>query len=445
MANAQRAINTMNAVRAAASDAYQSMVPEATLLNVQAVGNPITEYSVMKNEFLSVLPNVIFEVVLHNRLWNNELSYLKKSAPLGADIEELIVNPAKPETYDPDNSYLTSNFDKPDVKAVFHRINRKDQFKARIYDNDLALAFTSWEKVDDLIAGIINSLYSGDNIAEYNLLKQTLASAISKSYVSLEYVSPVTDSATASTFVTRCRELITKFKFPSTKYNKYGVISGDSTQTVTTFSQPEDIVLLLRADVMARVDVDVLARAFNLTYAEFIGRVIPIDDFGINGVIGLMCDRRFFQIYDKMRKFTTFYNPARLEWRYFWNVWQTYSISPFVDAVVFCTTNTTEIDSITVTGEALVDGNVHLAKSGSNYPKETTLEVTPIGVNIPLDTSWFNVKQGVSNTPLDITTTYADSKWYITINASSASAEVHELTVKAGEVSLTFTVTVTAN
>ena len=91
MANAQRAINTMNAVRAAASDAYQSMVPEATLLNVQAVGNPLTEYSVMKNEFLSVLPNVIFEVVLHNRLWNNELSYLKKSAPLGADIEELIV------------------------------------------------------------------------------------------------------------------------------------------------------------------------------------------------------------------------------------------------------------------------------------------------------------------------------------------------------------------
>ena len=121
-----------------------------------------------------------------------------------------------------------------------------------------------------------------------------------------------------------------------------------------------------------------------------------------------MCDRRFFQIYDKMRKFTTFYNAARLEWRYFWNVWQTYSISPFVDAVVFCTTEATEIDSITVSGEALIDGKAHIANAGSNYPHEITLEVSPIGVNIPLDTSWYTATDSQTSGGLTITKAYAD-------------------------------------
>lgn len=332
---ATRAQNVLNAVRAQASEAYQNYVPVATASNLADVGNPIINYQVVKNEFINALPNVIFEVVIWNRIWKNELSYLKKAAPLGMDVEEIYVNPAEANEYDMDNDFLTATtgFDAPDVKAAFHRMNRQDVFRARIYDNELELAFTSYEKLDTLIAGIINSLYSGDNIAEFGLFKKTINNALTKGYIATQEIATPNNDQTARNFVTLARNLVYNFKFPSTAYNKYGVISGNPTDTVTSFCEPEEVVFLVRTDILAIMDVEVLARAFNMEYTEFLGRVIPVDAFEDPDTLGIICDRRFFVVYDKLRKFTTFYNSSRLEWRYFYHVWQTYSISPFANAV----------------------------------------------------------------------------------------------------------------
>lgn len=336
MADAKRAVDVLNAVRAGASDVYQQYVPQATLDNITDVGNPIINYQVVKNEFINALPNRIFEVVIWNRIWNNELSYIKKAAPLGSDVEEIYVNPATPNEYDMDNDFLTATQgfgSDPDVKAAFHRLNRKDVFRTRIYDNELELAFTSYEKLDTLIAGIINALYSGDNISEFNLFKTLVNNAISDKHITTVQIAAPTSETTAKTFVTTARELVYNFKFPSTQYNQYAAISGNAGETVTSFCDPDDVVFLVRTDVLAVTDVEVLARAFNMDKTNFLGRVIPIDNFVDPNTLGVICDRRFFVVYDHLRKFTTFYNSSRLEWRYFYHVWQTYSISPFANAV----------------------------------------------------------------------------------------------------------------
>ena len=75
MANATRAVSVMNAVRAAGSQNYQSFIPEATLTNIAEVGNPIINYQAIRNEFCTLLPNIIFDTVLH-RIPNLNLRFV---------------------------------------------------------------------------------------------------------------------------------------------------------------------------------------------------------------------------------------------------------------------------------------------------------------------------------------------------------------------------------
>ena len=131
-------------------------------------------------------------------------------------------------------------------------------------------------------------------------------------------------------------------------------------------------MIIISSAVSSIVDVDVLAAAFNMERADFMGRVIYVDDFGIDGVYALMCDRRFFQIYDSLRETGSFYNPARMEWRYFWNVWQTYSVSPLANAVIFT---------------SIADGKVDGAQLSAG---QDTVTLSDTATDVVIDASDFN-------------------------------------------------------
>ena len=98
--NGSAAVNVMNAIRADASADYKERVPVATLANIEAVGNPILQYSATMNEFLSALVNKVALTVVSNRIYENPLAILKRGyIPLGKDVEEIYTNPAKAVTY----------------------------------------------------------------------------------------------------------------------------------------------------------------------------------------------------------------------------------------------------------------------------------------------------------------------------------------------------------
>ena len=159
-------VNILNAIRGVASQDYQNRVPVATQNNIEQVGNPIMEYQATENEFLDLLVNRIALVIVNSKIARNELALLKKGKiPLGQDIQDIFVNMAKAKTYDPDGKNLLQR-QIPDVKAVYYSMNRQDMYKVTISNDQLALAFTSYEELEKLIAGIVNSLYSGDNYDE---------------------------------------------------------------------------------------------------------------------------------------------------------------------------------------------------------------------------------------------------------------------------------------
>lgn len=326
-------INILNTIRANGSQMYQDRVPVATKENLTSVSAPLMEYSVLQNEFLNALVNRIGLTLIRNKTADNPLKILKQgSVPLGQDVQEIHTNPATAKTYNAQSTDLLAQTT-PDVASAYHRLNRKDRYDVTIQREQLHTAFTDWGKFEELITGIVNTLYSGNYIDEFILAKNLFASAISDNKIVTATANAPTDEATAKKLVKQMRQLFNNFSFPSSAFNSYA-LSGGTGSPRMTWTPPEDIRLIIRSDVEAEIDVEVLAKAFHLDYAKLLGQILVVDNFGsAENCMAVMMDKSYTQIYDNLFETAEFPNGSNLSWNYYLHVWQTYSVSPFANAV----------------------------------------------------------------------------------------------------------------
>lgn len=330
-----------NVVRENASQVFMQTVPSATEDNIQTLSNILFNdaYQPMLNEFVTNLINRIGLTIIRNKTFSNPLSILRKgSMPLGTDIQDLYENPAEAEQYELSNTAMAKllTITDPDTHVAYYRRNRKDLYTKTISRENLQGAFVSWEKFESYISAITTSLYSGNYIDEFELTKSLVDGAYDNNKVIVETVSPVTDESSAKAFIKKCRSLFNKMKLPSTQYNAYSKFSG-AKGTIKTWTEEDRFVLIVTSDVMAEVDVDVLARAFNIENTKFLGRVIEVDSFENEEIQAILCDESWFQIYENLMRFDEFYNARTMTWNEYLHVWQTYAICPFANAVVFAT------------------------------------------------------------------------------------------------------------
>ena len=353
----------LNTIRANASSDYQERVPVATQQNIAEVGNAITNYEPTRNEFLNALINRIGMVIIQSRLYENPLREFKKGMlEFGKDIEEIFVEIAKAQSYNPEVAE-TEVFKRviPDVKTIFHRMNRQDFYKVTISNDQLRTAFLSYRGIEDLIGRIVDSLYSGDNYDEFLLMKHLMLDYGDKGLFYPITVTAVTDEATAKKLTVKLRATAKTIGFMSPNYNAQGV---------HTFTPMEDIIIFMTPETEALMDVESLARAFNLEYADFLGRVVIVDDFGgLENVQALMVDRRWFMVYDTFFNFTEQYNAQGLYWNYFFHHWQVLSTSQFANAIAF-TTETPAITSVTISPKTAT------VSKGQNVQFTTTVVAT---------------------------------------------------------------------
>ena len=287
--------------------------------------------------------NKIALTVVHNKTLLNPLRVLKKGTqPLGSDIEEIFTNMAQAETYDPSGQNLLK-VTKPDVKVIYHRLNRRDVYPVTIYDDELKLAFTNWGKMGELITSIINSLYSGDNKDEYILSKKLIGSVIENEYAKIVEVD-FEDADDSKELAKAIQKFSGYMKYPKSDFNSYikKVLEDNPNSTekpVITWTPTEDQILLIRSDVLVDINFDVLANVFQLEKAELKNMILEVDDFGEGGenCLAMLCDRSAFEIRDNKYETKSFYNGNGLYWNYWLHHWQTYSFSSFANAIAFCT------------------------------------------------------------------------------------------------------------
>lgn len=349
-------VDILNAIRNSATANYRNYVPAATPddASIRAIGNIIMDYPLLQNEFLSALVNRIGRVLITNKMFDNPWAVFKKGLlEFGETIEEVFVNIAKPFQYDA--AVAESEVFKreiPDVRAAFHILNYKKFYKATIQNEQLRQAFLSWNGITDLIAKITDAMYTGANYDEFVTMKYLLARHILNGELKAVQV-PTVSSANMKSIVGTIKGVSNKITFPNTAYNLTGV---------TTHTQKEDQYIITNAEFDATMDVEVLAAAFNMSKAEFMGHRVMIDSFGsldtdrlaelfaddsaytpltaaevaaLDEIPAVLVDRDWFMIFDNLYNFTEQYNAQGLYWNYFYHVWKTFSVSPFAQAAVF--------------------------------------------------------------------------------------------------------------
>lgn len=346
-------MDILNVIRQNASLEYQTQVPVVeTERDIPRVGEVLYGYPNLANQFINALVNRIALVRVKSATFNNKFAPLKKGyLEFGETVEEVFVNIAKAREFSVEKAEARE-FKRtvPDVRSAFHAMNWRVQYPVTIQDEDLRTAFTSADGVSDLIARIVDSVYTAAEYDEYLLFKYLLIKAVAhgKMYpVSIGTGSDMNDAAV------QYRSTSNKLEFMSTKYNASGV----HTTTAKT-----DQYIFMDAEYNAQFDVNVLASAFNMDKTMFMGQLQLVDDWTsfdnerfeiiransdqieevtaeelalMQGVKAVMVDKEWFQVYDNNAKFTEDYVAAGMYWNYFYNVWKTVSSSPFSNAIVF--------------------------------------------------------------------------------------------------------------
>ena len=163
------------------------------------------------------------------------------------------------------------------------------------------------------------------------------------------------------------------------------------------------------------MDVEVLASAFNMSKAEFMGNRVLIDGFDkldmdrlkelfaddptfvefdstdlatLAAVPCVLVDRDYFMIFDNLNEFTEQRNGEGLYWNYWYHQWKTFSVSPFSNAVIF-TSTASAISSVTVSPDAAtlpIGGSLQLtatvAGTGFVDKSVTWSSATPAKVSV---------------------------------------------------------------
>jgi len=333
-------VDILNAIRNSASQTYQDRVPTATQDNIKAVGAPIIEFEAIQNEFLHSLVNRIARVIITSKSYSNPLKRFKKGIlEYGETVEEIFVNVARAHDFNPATAEKeVFKREIPNVNTAFHRMNTQNFYKTTISNEQLRQAFISASGVTDLIGRIVDSLYTGAEFDEFLIMKQMIADGVNNGrFQAVTVPTATTDNAKA--IVTEIKAMSNKLQFMSGDYNPMGVI---------THTPVEDQILIMDSAFDAVVDVNVLASAFNMDKAQFMGHRLLIDNFAdTTGVVAVLVDADWFMVFDNFIGFTENYNGEGLYWNYFYHVWKTYSNSPYANAIVF-TTQENAITSVTV-------------------------------------------------------------------------------------------------
>ena len=373
-----RTIDVLNVIRQYAPVEYQNGVPEVTdPTDIPKVGEIICGYPAFANQFINALVNRIALVTIKSATFNNAYAMLKKGyLEFGETVEEVFIEMTKAREFSVEKA-KDREFKRtlPDIRSAFHAMNWKVQYPVTIQNEDLRMAFVSAEGVQDLIAKIFKMIDVAAEYDEFLLFKYLMIKGYNKGAIARAMYDDSTDIKTNAKVMRGVSNMLT---FPKTDYNQMGVHND---------TPKSDQYVFIDAMFDAEYDVDILASAFNMDKATFIGNRMLIDDWttfdndrfremftedaqieevtaeelqAMQYVRAMLIDKEWFQVYDNLAMFTEDYVAAGIYWNYFYNVWKTVSYSPFSNAVAFVTDSSALSNTYTfkVTSKSENDGNV---------------------------------------------------------------------------------------
>ena len=348
----------LNAIRNGASTDYQNAVPIATndANVIRQIGAILLNNPVFFNEFANGLINRIGKVIFASDMyWDNPLGWVNKGVlDYGETVEEIYVGLAKPHQFDPavaEKEWM--NREVPDVKAVFHTLNYAKFYKSSVSEVDARKAFVNASGVERLIQQTIGSMYKAARYDLYQSTRYLIAINVYDGYVTGVKVAAPTTAENLAQISAVSRAIRSELEFPSRKYNTMKVLNETPADRLRFF---------ISTTLNAEMDVMVLANAFNMDKAEFLGKkvILPpwrdldverLDELfkgeqgyhsftkaeleALDTIVAFICDEEWFQVYDwYIESHTSPFNGEGLYYNNWYHIQKVLSTSPFRNAIM---------------------------------------------------------------------------------------------------------------
>lgn len=288
------------------------------------MGKPTTTFTPTANSYLSELVNKIGRQEYASKTYSNPLASLKGGFIANAsDIEEIYVSRLNGINQNLDG---TTNFDKTkaDVKTCYHKQNYSKLYTTTVSDKQVRQAFTTKGGVKALADEIITQLHTGAQYDEYVVMRDNLKDIIGRENIKKIETTTVTDNATAKDFVKKLKTVVSKMSFRNTDYCEF-----------ETSANLNELILFVKPEMLAEIDVELLASAFNVSAVDIKTRVFVVDTFGDETTEALLIDKNAFKVHPTLYNLETARNAQGMFTNYHLNVEYIVSTSIMYNACLF--------------------------------------------------------------------------------------------------------------
>lgn len=260
--------------------------------------------------------------------------------------------------------------------SAYHRINFNKDYPVTIWYDDIRTAFASEFGLKSLINAKSQAIISGASHDEYVNMIGLVESAYNAGACYPVHLSAAVNSEeTGNELIKNIQTFVGHMAFPHREYNFAG---SDA------ISMREDLIILTTPEVMASINVDTLAGAFNLDKKDLMARIVVTDGFPNQpGIQAALADRRFFKVRDQYRLMTTDRLNMPLRYNLVYHVKEMFSYSPFYPLIVF-TTDSVDITGLSVSFSRDIGGSaVNNYTPGSQQEIYVNTKTTPNKAGTP--------------------------------------------------------------
>lgn len=322
----------------------KSALQGVDLANMENVCSIITGMDDVYNAFVNTLVNRCVATRFFNKVYENPLKMLHGGdMPFGSSIQQIFVQMGERKgfytNFDESGNMEKDLFGKrlPKIEEDVIQENYAYKYKVTVSMQELKKAFMNDAGLSTMAINLINSNIDTAENDEYLDMKGLLCKETadvteltsSSNATGTKYEKGVIfqiaddDELKNSAIVKLSKEwtpkdvcetvraLAGEMKFKSNKYNL---------AKVTTFSKKDELVFVTTPKISAKIDVNVIAQAFNVSSTDVNIRTIEIDSFPqVNGdnVLGVVMDKWLIQSFDIVNMATTQNNANNLWTNYF--------------------------------------------------------------------------------------------------------------------------------
>lgn len=336
------------------SNSYQQRISSPSVASVAQQVRELWDPANLnfRNEFIDGLMNRVGLSIVRNNSWRNPLGAFKKQRLLnGSSVLEAQAKLLVGRSYD-DSRETLLKVHRPEIAQCIHQVNYFQQYPYTVNHAELRRAALTDGELNKFVAAIMQTAETSAQYDEYKSMMQLmswydneLGDGTNPGMYRVSVPEP-TDEASSKAFLQKIREFAGLLEFPSGKYMAQSPeIQGAG---LTTWANPQDLVVFMTPGVKSMIDVMALAGAFNVPLAEIEQRIVLVDEFPMPDVYAVMTTEDFFQVYDEIIENGSFYNPETLNSNYYYTKTAIHSVSPFVPVIAFTNAETT-VPTITQT------------------------------------------------------------------------------------------------